>query len=105
LDSDWEQLSREDQQTVFDTRKKNKAKGSKRQVAETHAKGSSKTKTKKLKDVKAQVVELKRTLASLESKKTDGGDDNDSDAPDNAGASFGGRQKKKQKKDSFGLLC
>ncbi len=94
--SDLEQLSREDRQTVIDTRRKNKAKGGKRQVAETNAEGSSKTKTKKLKDIKAQVAELKWTLASLQSKKTDGSNEDDSDAPDNAGNSSWGRQKKKQ---------
>jgi hypothetical protein len=47
--------------------------------------------------------ELKRTLAAIQSKQS-GADDvvdneNASDTPDNAGDSFGGRQKKKQRKE------
>ena len=86
--SDWEKMSDTDKQTVMDTRKKNKAKGT------TSGK-------KKGNDLKAQFAELKRTLAAMQSKssKNDDTDDTvDTDVSDNAGDAFGGRQKKKQKK-------
>ncbi|KAI2490447.1 hypothetical protein MHU86_24134 [Fragilaria crotonensis] len=95
--SDWEQLSKEDRQTVMDTRISNKAKGGRgkpgRKVSEV---GSA----KKLKEIKGQVAELKRTLASLKSSKDAGGTDESTDddsTPDNAGDSFGGRQQKRAK--------
>ncbi|KAI2514184.1 hypothetical protein MHU86_77 [Fragilaria crotonensis] len=95
--SDWEQLSKEDRQTVMNARVENKNKGTrKRQTSEVS------TGSKKLKDIKLQMAELKRTLASIQSKQSSGtvdDDGNDSDTPDNAGDSFGGRQKKKQKKE------
>ena len=89
--SDWSQMSNEDKQTVLDTRKKNKGKSPKgRRTSEV---GS------KLKDVKSQLAELKRTIASLSKVKTPSDDGSESDTPDNAGDSFGGRQSKKQKKE------
>ena len=95
--SDWEQLSKEDRQTVMDTRISNKAKGGRgkprRKVSEV---GSA----KKLKKIKGQVAELKRTLASLKSSMDAGGTDESTDddsMPDNAGDSFGGRQQKRAK--------
>ena len=90
--SDWNQLSKEDRQTVIDTRVSNKAKGG-RKASEV---GSA---TKRLKDIKQQVAELKRSLAAIKTNPQDAGDDASPDAPDNAGDSFGGRQQKKQKKD------
>ena len=96
--SDWEQLSKDDKQTVIDTRVANKAKGGRgRKVSEVCSGGSA----KKLKEIKNQVAELKRTLASLKSGKDSTGDDksDDDDTPDNAGDSFGGRQKKKARKE------
>ena len=93
--SDWDQLSKEDRQTLIDTRVENKAKeGRKRQASEVT------TKSKKLKDITSQVAELKRTLASLKAKQPAADDDDDeSDAPNNAGDAFGGRNQKKKKKD------
>lgn len=95
--SDWEQLSREDRQTVMDARVENKNKGTRKRQTSKVSTGS-----KKLKDIKLQMAELKRTLASIQSKQSSGtadDDGDDSDTPDNAGDSFGGRQKKKQKKE------
>ncbi|KAI2496708.1 hypothetical protein MHU86_17804 [Fragilaria crotonensis] len=92
--SDWDQLSKEDRQTVIDTRIENKSKGGrKRQVSDVS------TGNKKLKDIKSQMEELKRTLASFKAKQPATEDGDDSDTPDNAGDSFGGRTKKKQKKE------
>ena len=91
--SDWNQLSKDDRQTVMDTPVKNKGKSPKK---------DSTSYSKKFKDIKSKVAELKRTIASLQSKQgnCDGNDDeDDGDTPDNAGDSFGGRQKKKQKKE------
>lgn len=90
--SDWAQLSKEDRQTVMDTRVKNKNKSTKKDSASY---------SKKFKDIKSKVAELKRTLASLQSKQCNGDDNasDDGETPDNAGDSFGGRQKKKQKKE------
>ena len=92
--ADWEQLSKEDRQTVMDTRAANKAKGGKgRKVSEVGSK-------QKLKDIKTEVAALKRKLASLKSdKESVATDSDDEDVPDNAGDAFGGRQKKKSKKD------
>jgi hypothetical protein len=97
--SDWEQLSKEDRQTVNDTRAKNKAKGGRnkgRQVAEVSCTSD------KMKSLKTKMADLQRTLAAIKSKQSnaDGDDDDDSsDVPDNAGDSFGERQKKKQRKE------
>jgi hypothetical protein len=96
--SDWDQLSKEDRQKVIDTRVKNKAKGGRkgRQVSEVCCT------TNKMKSLKNKMADLQRTLAAIKSKQsnTDGDDDDDaSDIPDNAGDSFGGRQKKKQRKE------
>ena len=88
--SDWSQLSKEDRQTVIDTRVSNKAKGG-RKVSEV---GSA----KKLKEIKSQVAELKRSLAAIKTTQ-DAGEDTAGDVPDNAGDAFGGRQQKKQKKE------
>jgi hypothetical protein len=88
---DWAQLSKDERQTVMDTRVKNKNKSGKKESASY---------SKKFKDIKSKVAELKRTLAALQSNKS--GDDDaseDGETPDNAGDSFGGRQKKKQKKE------
>ena len=81
-------MSDTDKQTVMDTRKKNKAKGH----TPNKKKGGS--------DMKAQIADLKRSIAAMQSKTSDDdGDKSDSDVPDNAGDAFGGRQKKKQKKE------
>ena len=93
--SDWDQLSKEDRQTVIDTRAENKNRGGrKRQASDVTT-----TTSTKLKGIKSQMDELKRTLAALKSKQPSANDDNDSVTPDNAGDAFGGRSKKKQKKD------
>ena len=94
--SDWNQLSKEDRQTVMDTRIKNEGKGGKRQKSDSGSGNKS-----KLRDIRAQVSELKRTLTSIQAKRgaPDDDADDESDAPDNAGDSFGGRQKKKQKNE------
>ena len=88
--SDWDKMSDTDKQTVMDTRKKNKAKG-------------LTPNKKKVGDLKTQLAELKRSIAAMQSKTSshdDIKDDSDSsDVPDNAGDAFGGRQKKKQKKE------
>jgi hypothetical protein len=89
---DWNQLSKEDRQTVIDTRVSNKAKGA-RKASEV---GSA---SRNLKDIKQQVAELKRSLAAIKTNHRDAGEATSPDAPDNAGDSFGGRQQKKQKKD------
>jgi hypothetical protein len=90
--AEWDQLSKEDRQTVIDTRATNKAKGGRRKVAEV---GST-----KLKEIKTQVAALKRKLASMKSNKESSADsDDDAEVPDNAGDAFGGRQSKKSKKD------
>ena len=89
--SDWNQLSKEDRQTVMDTRVKNKGKSTKK---------DTNSYSKKFKDIKSKVAELKRTLASLQTKPCcDDDADDDEDTPDNAGDAFGGRQRKKQKKE------
>ena len=87
--SDWSQLSKEDRQKVMDTRQNNKSKVSKHGPAQ------------KLKAIKVQVAELKRTLATLKSNHDDGidSDNEPSLIPDNAGDAFGGRQHKKAKKE------
>ena len=90
--ADWNQLSKEDRQTVIDTRVSNKAKGA-RKASEV---GSA---SRNLKDIKQQVAELKRSLAAIKTNHRDAGEATSPDAPDNAGDSFGGRQQKKQKKD------
>ena len=95
--SDWNEMTKEDRQTVMDTRVKGTNKNKK-------GSGGSKSKTKAGgKDHKAQVAALKRKLAALTANKSSKCDDeeadDDSTALDNAGDSFGGRQKKKQKKD------
>jgi hypothetical protein len=87
--SDWDKMSDADKQTVMDTRKKNKSKG-------------TTPNKKKANDLKAQLAELKRSIAKMQSKSSidDEKDDSDSpDTPDNAGDAFGGRQKKKQRKE------
>jgi hypothetical protein len=82
-------MSDADKETVMETRKKNKAKGS--------------TPTKrKVSDVNAQLADLKRSIAALKMAK--GKDDDipttdDSSVPDNAGDAFGGRSSKKSKKE------
>ena len=84
--SDWEKMSDSDKQTVMDTRKKNKAKG-------------TTPNKKKAADLKSQLAELKRSIAAMQSKSSEDGRDDaeSSDVPDNAGDAFGGRQRKKQK--------
>ena len=87
--SDWDKIPDSDKQTVMDTRKKNKTKG-------------TAPNRKQVSDVKSQIAELKRTIAKMKSKSSndeDNGDSDSSDTPDNAGDAFGGRQKKKQKKE------
>ena len=93
--SDWATMSSDDKQVVLDTRKKNKEK-------KHHGKGDKGRNVSdvstKLKDIKSQMSELKRTIASL-SKAKPNTDGDESDTPDNAGDSFGGRHSKKQKKE------
>jgi hypothetical protein len=82
-------MSDADKQTVMDTRKKNKLKG-------------TTPKKKKAGNLKLQIAELKRSIASLQSKLSNEDEKDESDnleVSDNAGDAFGGRQKKKQKKD------
>jgi hypothetical protein len=83
-------MSDTDKQTVMDTRKKNKAKG-------------STPNKKKSSDLRTQLAELKRSIAAMQSKSSSNDDTDDStdvsDVGDNAGDAFGGRQKKKQKKE------
>ena len=88
--SNWSQMSSDDKQTMLDTRKKKGKSPKGRKVSEVSS---------KLQDIKAQVAELKRTIASLHESKAPSTDGNESDTPDNAGDSFGGRQAKKQKKE------
>lgn len=90
--AEWDQLSKEDRQTVIDTRATNKAKGGR-----TKAK-ISEVESKKLKEITTQVAALKRKLASLKSKKDPAVSDDD-EVPDNAGDAFGGRQGKKAKRE------
>jgi hypothetical protein len=92
--SDWSQMSKEDRQTVMDTRKANKSKGP----------GSKKDagNKSKYKEIKAKVAGLKRSLAALQTKQSGQNDedgDDSTETPDNAGDSFGDRQRKKQKKE------
>jgi hypothetical protein len=50
--------------------------------------------------MKAQLAELKRSIAAMQSTPSVDKDDSDSsDTNDNAGDAFGGRSKKKSKKD------
>ena len=86
--SDWDKMSDADKQVVMDTRKKNKAKG----TTPNKKKGS---------DLKSQIADLKRSIADMQSKMSDDNREKSdgSDVPDNAGDAFGGRQKKRQKKE------
>ncbi|KAI2493250.1 hypothetical protein MHU86_21287 [Fragilaria crotonensis] len=86
--SDWDKMSDADKQTVMDTRKKNRAKG----TMPNKKKGS---------DLKSQIADLKRSIAAIQSKTSDddGEKSDESDVPDNAGDAFGGRQKKRQKRN------
>jgi hypothetical protein len=87
---DWDKTSDADKQAVMDTRKKNKAKG------------TTPGKKKAGNDLKLQFAKMKCTFAAMQSKKSSNNDaqndSDDSDVPDN-GDAFGGRQKKKQKKE------
>ena len=87
-------MSSDDKQIVLDTRKKNKEKGKSphkgRQASEVGT---------KIKDIKSQMAELKRTIASLFKSKTADANGGESDTPDNASDAFGGRQQKKQRKE------
>ena len=91
--SDWEKMSDADKQTVMDTRKKNKAKGgipTKRKVSDV--------------SVQAQIADMKKYIVTAikqghASKDDDTATTDDSSVPDNAGDSFGGRNKKKARKD------
>ena len=49
-------------------------------------------------DIKSQMADLKRTIEAL-SKMMSDADDDESQAPDNAGDSFGGCQSENQKKE------
>ena len=98
--SDWESMDKDDKQKVMDARKKNKTKGGKknRQVSDVSVTPDKAS----LKDIKAQVAALKRSLSQLKSSSSDPKDNDnveDDDTPDNAGDSFGGRSRKKSKKD------
>jgi hypothetical protein len=85
--SDWEKMSETDKQTVMDTRKQKK--------------GNTPNKKRSQNDLKSQVAELKRSIAAMQSVPSVGSDDkSDSDSiGDNAGDAFGGRNKKKSKKE------
>ena len=87
--SDWDKLSDADKETIMETRKKNKAKGT--------------TPTKcKVADVKTQLADLKRSIAALKLAKVKDDDTSatdDSSVPDNAGDAFGGRSSKKSRKE------
>jgi hypothetical protein len=87
--SDWDKMSDADKETVMETRKKNKAKGT--------------TPTKrKVADVKTQLADLKRSIAALKlakAKDDDTSATDDSSVPDNAGDAFGGRNSKRSKKE------
>jgi hypothetical protein len=83
-------MSDADKQTAMDTRKKNKSKGvtpNKRKVS----------------DVKAQLADLKKSIAAIKlsnaSKDDNTATTDDSSVNDNAGDAFGGRNKKKARKD------
>ncbi|KAI2510965.1 hypothetical protein MHU86_3437 [Fragilaria crotonensis] len=86
--SDWDTMPEKEKNTVMETRKKNKEKG-----GTPHK--------KKAPNLKSQIADLKRSIAAL--KKTSDDETEDSsdapDAPNNAGDAFGGRNKKKQKKE------
>jgi hypothetical protein len=86
--SDWETMPEKDKNTVMETRKKNKTKG-----GTPHK--------KKAPNLKSQIADLKRSIAAL--KKTSDDETEDSldanEAPTNAGDAFGGRNKKKQRKE------
>ena len=86
--SDWDTMPEKDKNTVMETRKKNKEKG-----GTPHK--------KKTPNLKSQIADLKRSIAAL--KKTSDDDTEDTsdahDATNNAGDAFGGRSKKKQKKE------
>lgn len=89
--SDWETMSDADKQIVMDTRKKNKANGT------TPRKGTSSKRKASEVSVKAQIAELKKTIAAIKSGKDDDTSATDeSSVPDNAGDSFGGRSGKKK---------
>jgi hypothetical protein len=49
-------------------------------------------------DIKSQMADLKHTIAALSKTKSDA-DDDESQAPDNAGDSFRGPQSKNEKKE------
>jgi hypothetical protein len=87
--SDWDKMSDADKETVMETRKKNKAKGT--------------TPTKrKVADVKTQLADLKKLIAALKLAKAKDDDTSatyDSSVPDNAGDAFGGRNSKRSKKE------
>jgi hypothetical protein len=88
--SDWDKLSDADKETVIETRKKNKAKGT--------------TPTKrKVADVKTQLANIKRSIAALKlankAKDDETSATHDSSVPDNAGDAFGGRSSKRSKKE------
>ena len=78
----------------MDTRVKNKGKGGKLQKSDSGGGNIA-----KLRDIRTQLSELKRTLNSIQAKRgePDGDGNDDSDAPDKAGDSFGGRQKKRKR--------
>lgn len=63
--SDWATMSSDDKQVVLETRKKNKGKSSAkgRQVSDVWT---------KLKDIKSQMADLKRTISALTEAKTRG---------------------------------
>ena len=86
--SDWETMSEKDKNVVMETRKKNKAKG-----GTPHKKKAS--------NLKSQIADLKRSIAALKKTSDDEAEDSSdaNDAPNNAGDAFGGRNKKKQKRE------
>jgi hypothetical protein len=86
--SDWDTMPEKDKNTVMETRKKNKAKG----FTPSKKKGTN---------LKSQIADLKRSIAALKKTSDDDtvGSSDAPDAPNNAGDAFGGRSKKKQKKE------
>ena len=97
----FQSLSDDDKQAIFDERKRlnitpKKSRG-----------GRPKARTSSLKAEKKKLVKMNRAISSLKTrlhdmekgKKSSASDDDESDVQDNAGDQFGGRKSKKQKKE------
>ncbi len=83
---DWETMPEKDKNSVMETRKKTK--------------GGTPNK-KRAPNLKSQIDDLKRSIAALKKTPDDEAEDNSdaADTPNNAGDTFGGRSKKKQRKE------